>query len=149
MIGSPKPTSYESLMSSLVNPLSSTHPIPSTRPRDVSDEPSLWRCCPTHSRACEVEPLAEVHVPHAAATRWRWLAWMRSCRALVPRSGLTAPSPFRRASCCISWLNHCSDDCFKDPLIACYWATRLEVQRRRRGSRFRHRGGVVGVRGVS
>src|SRR6202011_1774585 len=33
MIGSPKPTSYESLMPSLVNPLSSTHPIPSTRPR--------------------------------------------------------------------------------------------------------------------
>ena len=32
MIGSPKPTSYESLMPSLVNPLSSTHPIPSTRP---------------------------------------------------------------------------------------------------------------------
>jgi len=58
---------------------------------------------------------------------------MRSCRALVPRSGLTAPSPFRRASCCISWSDHCSDDCFKDPLIARYWASRLEVQRRRRG----------------
>jgi hypothetical protein len=35
MIGSPKPTSYESLMPSLVNPLSSTHPIPSTRPSIV------------------------------------------------------------------------------------------------------------------
>src|ERR1700680_1705527 len=35
MIGSPKPTSYESLMSSLVNPLSSTHPIPSTRPKHL------------------------------------------------------------------------------------------------------------------
>jgi hypothetical protein len=89
--------------------------------RDVSDEPSRWRCPPTHSRACEVEPLAEVHVPHAAAARWRWLASMRSCRALVPRSGLTAPSSFRRASCCISWSDHCSDDCFKDPLIAYYW----------------------------
>jgi hypothetical protein len=32
MIGSPKPTSYESLMTPAVNPLSSTHPIPSTRP---------------------------------------------------------------------------------------------------------------------
>src|ERR1700730_9773707 len=33
MIGSPKPTSYESPMPPAVNPLFSTHPIPSTRPR--------------------------------------------------------------------------------------------------------------------
>jgi hypothetical protein len=33
MIGSPKPTSYESPMPPAVNPLLSTHPFPSTRPR--------------------------------------------------------------------------------------------------------------------
>src|SRR5215471_15817832 len=33
MIGSPKPTAYESLMPPAVNPLLSTHQIPSTRPR--------------------------------------------------------------------------------------------------------------------
>src|SRR6202049_2949930 len=46
MIASPKPTSYESLMSSLVNPLSSTHPIPSTRPSVIASEakqsPRKW-----------------------------------------------------------------------------------------------------------
>jgi hypothetical protein len=34
MIGSPKPTSYESLIRLYVNPLISTQQIPSTRPRD-------------------------------------------------------------------------------------------------------------------
>jgi len=34
MIGSPKPTAYESLMPPAVNPLLSTHQIPSTRPSD-------------------------------------------------------------------------------------------------------------------
>src|SRR5438067_10903179 len=47
MIGSPKPTSYESLMPSLVNPLSSTHPIPSTRPSAAVNAAVivLFLCC--------------------------------------------------------------------------------------------------------
>src|ERR1700730_13339778 len=58
MIGSPKPTSYESLMPSLVNPLSSTHPIPSTRPSSVS-EPDLAPSDAETGTVVELAPLKD------------------------------------------------------------------------------------------
>jgi len=59
MIGSPKPTAYESLMPPAVNPLLSTHQIPSTRPSPVAFFERDPRC--PLMRSGFQQPLKQIH----------------------------------------------------------------------------------------